>query len=54
MRKFIIAAVCDKEICGLKNVMNDTKWNEIFKAFYYENELKENSMLIIWRTKEID
>lgn len=34
--------------------MNDTKWNEIFKAFYYENELKENAMLIIWRTKDTE
>ena len=34
--------------------MNNTKWNEIFKAFYYGNELKENSPLIRWRTKDAE
>ena len=32
--------------------MNNTKWNEIFKAFYYENECKEDSFLVRWRTKD--
>ena len=33
--------------------MNNTKWNEIFRAFY-ENELKQDSSIIMWRTKDID
>lgn len=32
--------------------MNNTKWNEIFQAFYYNNECNENSVLIRWRTKD--
>lgn len=32
--------------------MNNTKWNEIFKTFYYENECTGNSCLIRWRTKD--
>lgn len=31
--------------------MNDTKWNEIFSAFY-DNECSEHSVLIRWRTKD--
>ncbi len=34
--------------------MNDTKWNEIFRALYYDNELKENAPLIRWRTCDIE
>ena len=34
--------------------MNNTKWNEIFRAFYYDNELKENAPLIMWRTRDIE
>ena len=34
--------------------MNNTKWNEIFRAFYYDNELKSGSPIIMWRTKDID
>ena len=33
--------------------MNNTKWNEIFRAFYYDNELKSGSPVIMWRTKDI-
>ena len=33
--------------------MNNTKWNEIFRAFY-DNELKQDSPIIMWRTKDID
>jgi len=32
--------------------MNNTKWNEIFQAFYYDNELKTDHPLIQWRTKD--
>jgi len=32
--------------------MNNTKWNEIFHAFYYENELKTDHPLIQWKTKD--
>ena len=34
--------------------MNNTKWREIFRAFYYGNELKINSPIIKWRTKDIE
>ena len=34
--------------------MNNTKWNEIFRAFYYDNELKSGSTVIKWRTRDID
>lgn len=34
--------------------MNDTKWNEIYRAFYYENELKPDHPLVQWRTKDKD
>lgn len=32
--------------------MNNTKWNEIFKAFY-KNECEENSVLVRWRIKDL-
>ena len=34
--------------------MNNTKWNEIFRAFYYDNELKSGHPVIMWRTKDLD
>ena len=34
--------------------MNNTKWNEIFHAFYYENELKQDHPSVMWRTKDIE
>ncbi len=34
--------------------MNNTKWNEIFRAFYYDNECHKDSVLIRWRTKDIN
>lgn len=32
--------------------MNNTKWNEIFKAFY-KYECSNESLIIRWRTKEL-
>ncbi len=33
--------------------MNNTRWNEIFRAFYHDNELKRDHPVIMWRTKDI-
>ena len=33
--------------------MNNTKWNEIFRAFYYDNECQRGA-LVRWRTKDIE
>lgn len=32
--------------------MNNTKWNEIFRAFY-KNECENNNIKVSWRTKDI-
>lgn len=34
--------------------MNNTKWNEIFRSFYYNNELIKDAPLIMWRTRDIE
>ena len=34
--------------------MNNTKWNEIFRAFYYDNELIKDAPLIRWGTKDTE
>ena len=33
--------------------MNNTKWNEIFKAFY-QNECDGNIPLVRWRTRDLE
>lgn len=33
--------------------MNDTKWNEIFKAFYYDVELA-GGPAVLWTTRNLD
>ena len=39
-------------------IMNDTKWTEIFKAFYYGIECSDDAMLanlqVLWTTKSIN
>ncbi len=34
--------------------MNNTKWKEIFEAFYYGNECLKDNLLIRWRMKNVD
>ena len=34
--------------------MNNTKWTEIFKLFYYGVECSDNPVSICWTTKSLD
>ena len=54
--KRVHKVIAGKEGITIKGgrTMNNTKWNEIFRAFYYDNELIKDAPLISWRTKDTE